>query len=89
MTKPSLDPYPPPGNPSDPPTWEDIERLALHYPAAHHAVTMVARGDWTREQALIVLVYALADASQRLFKEATNRLMTEPFRTNSYDPPGD
>jgi hypothetical protein len=59
--------YPLPGKPSEPPTWEDIERLALHYPAAQAAVTLVERGDLTREQALVVLAYALADAFARIF----------------------
>jgi hypothetical protein len=66
--------YPPPGQPSNPPTWEDIERLALHYPAAHHAVVKVQRGDWTREEAMILLVYALADAFQKLFQAEVDRL---------------
>jgi hypothetical protein len=78
--KPNLDLYPPPGKPSNPPTWEDIERLALHYPVAHDAVTMVRRGDWTREQALIALAYALADAFSRLFKAEADRRMLEPPR---------
>lgn len=30
--KPNLDLYRPPGRPSNPPTWQDIEQLALHYP---------------------------------------------------------
>lgn len=74
-----LNVYPPPGKPSEPPTWEDIERLALHYPALHHAVTLVRRGDLTREQALILAVFALAEAFQNLFHEAVDRRMREPF----------
>jgi hypothetical protein len=71
--------YPPPGMPSSPATWEDIERLALHYPAAHHAVTMVERGDLSREQALIYLVYALAGSFQALFAAEVERRRREPF----------
>lgn len=78
MMKPSIDLYPAPGTPSNPPTWEDIERLALHYPAAHQAVTLVHRGDLTREQALIALTYALADAFSRLFTAEVERRMMEP-----------
>ena len=70
---PYADLYPPPGSVSTPPAWEDIERLALHYPAAYHAVTMVRRGDWTREQALVALVYALADSFQKLFRAEIDR----------------
>lgn len=78
MTKgPSLEMYPPPGKPSTPPTWEDVERLALHYAQVHHAVTMVERGDWTREQALIALVYALADSFSRLVSAEVERTMME------------
>jgi hypothetical protein len=72
-----LDLYPPPGQPSSPPEWADIERLALHYPVLHDAVTLVRRGDLTREQALIAAVFALADSFQKLFREAVDRKMHE------------
>lgn len=85
-TKPSLDLYPPPGIPSDPPAWDDIERLALHYPAARQAVTMVRRGEWTQEQALIRLVYALASAYQSLFHaEVERRMSSAPVRSSFRD----
>lgn len=77
--RPSLDLYPLMGPPSTPPVWADVERLALHYPAARHAVAMVERGDYTREEALIALVFALADAFSRLFKAEVDRRMTEPM----------
>jgi len=80
MTDRKFDLYPVPGKPSTPPTWEDIERLALHYPAAHDAVTMVERGDWTREQALVMLVYSLADAFARLFQAEVDRRRVEPVK---------
>ena len=70
--------YPEPGKPSDPPTWADIERLSLHYPAAHQAVVLIERGDLTREQALISLVFALADAFQKLFSAEVARLRLLP-----------
>ncbi len=74
MTKHSpFDLYPPPGQPSNPPTWEDIERLSKHYPLLHQAVCLVHRGDLTREQALILAVFALADAFQRLFSAEVER----------------
>ncbi len=38
-------------------TWDDMRRLSQVDPVARHAVTMVERGDWTREQALIVLAF--------------------------------
>ena len=75
--RPSLDLYPPPGQPSNPPTWEDIERLAQHYPQAYHCVVMVERGDWTREQALIVLVYSLAHSFSSMFRAEVERRATE------------
>jgi len=75
MTFPDL--YPPPGQPSNPPTWEDIERLALHYQVLHQAATLVERGDLTREQALILAVYALADSFQRLFHAEVERRRNE------------
>lgn len=74
---PRLDLYPPVEMPRWPPSWEDIERLALHYPAARDAVTMVRRGDWSREQALIMLVFAFADSFQKLFKAEIDRRATE------------
>jgi len=78
MTKLTLGPmYPPPGAPSNPPTWEDIERLSRHYPVVYQAVTMVERGDWTREQALIAVVYALAGSFSELYRAEIDRLQRE------------
>lgn len=77
---PHLDLYPVPGKPSNPPTWDDIERLSFHYPVARHAVALVHRGDYTREQALIMAVFALADAFQKLFHAEVDRLMTTPSK---------
>lgn len=74
--RPSLDMFPPPGKPSQPPTWDDIERLAVTYAPAHHAVTMVRCGDWTREQALIALVYWFAEQFSGAFKRELDRLNT-------------
>ena len=76
MSEPSLDLYPPPGLPSKPPIWEDIERLALHYPQARNAVVLVHRGDWTREQALIALVYVFADAWSSMYRAEIERRVT-------------
>lgn len=69
-----LDLYPPVELPTFPPTWEDIERLSLTYPVVRHAVVMVRRGDWTREQALIMLAFALAQAFQKIFSAEVDRL---------------
>lgn len=55
------------------PQWEDIERLSLHYPQAQQAVAMVQRGDWTREEAMVRLVYAFASAFQQLFQQEVER----------------
>jgi hypothetical protein len=73
-----FDLYPPVELPNFPPTWEDIERLAMHYPVVYHAVAMVERGDWTREQALMMTVFALAQAFQKLFSAEVERKMREP-----------
>lgn len=77
--KPSLNLYPPVVElPTFPPTWEDIERLSLSYPVVLHAVVMVRRGDWSREQALIMLAFALAQSFQKLFGAEVDRLARNP-----------
>ncbi len=68
------------------PTWEHIERLALHYPQAHLAVTLVQRGDMTREEALFRLVFVFASEFQRLFEAEVDRLMTEPMSPTAFSP---
>lgn len=70
--------YPSPGNPSNPPIWGDIERLAQYYPHLYATVTRVRRGELTREQGLILAVFTLADAFHRLFSAEVERLMTRP-----------
>jgi len=72
--------YPDPGKPSNPPTWQDIERLALHHPAARVAVTLADRGDYTREQALIALVYTLTQSHSALFRAELDRRLREPWK---------
>jgi hypothetical protein len=71
MTFPDL--YPPVTIPTQMPTWEDIERLALNFPILHQVVMQHRRGDLTREQALMLAVFWLADAFQRLFSAEINR----------------
>lgn len=88
MTKPSLDLYPDPGPLSFPASWADIERLALRYPAAHNIVTLVERGDMTREQALVTLVYWFAGAFSKLFKRETDALALEVPDTMVKEPCG-
>jgi hypothetical protein len=62
--------YPPVGQPEVRElTWDDMRRLAEHDPLARNAVTMAERGDWTREQALIVLAFA----SYNQLREAHHR----------------
>lgn len=85
---PAMDLYPLPGHPSNPPTWEDIERLSMHYPAARDAVTMVQRGDWTREQALIALAFSLAESFSRMFRLAVDRRNCEPPKPFLITPDG-
>ena len=72
-----LEIYPTPGKPSSPPTWEDIERLARHYVVVHRAVSLVRRGELTREEALIHVAFALAGAFQQLFQGEVERKMME------------
>ncbi len=42
-------------------TWQDIEEAARNEPILHMMVTLVERGDMTREQALIAAVLGLAE----------------------------
>lgn len=73
--------FPPPGAPSTPPCWEDIERLAMFYPAAQMACEYVRRGDLTREQALICAFFAMTDGWQKFFHAERQRVI--------YASPGD
>lgn len=88
MTNPSLDLFPDPGEPSRPPTWEDVERLSMHYPSAHNIVTLVERGDLTREQALVSLVYWFAAAFSRQFHREVNAAALEVLDTIAQEPCG-
>jgi hypothetical protein len=62
------------------PTWEDLERLSLNFPFVRDAVTLVARGDLTREEALLRLAFATTAAWQRLFQAEVERLRREPTK---------
>jgi hypothetical protein len=53
------------------PTWEDVERLALFDPIAHYCISMHRHELLTQEQALLILVLALADAK----RDALDRLL--------------
>ena len=68
---------PDPGNVSSPPAWEDVERLALHYPAVQQAVTLVRRGALTREQALIASLYGMARVVSAMHAQGVARLSSE------------
>lgn len=72
-----LEIYPPAGKPSSPPTWDDVERLALHYVVVRQAVELMRRGELTREGALIHVAFALAGAFQQLFQGEVERRMLE------------
>jgi hypothetical protein len=65
--------YPPIERPGYPPTWEDIEQLARNYTEVRTACIMVERGELTREQALIMLVFTYADLFQRMFSAEVDR----------------
>lgn len=88
MPNPTLDLYPPPGDVSQPPRWEDIERLSMHYAQARNAIALVDRGDWTREQALISLVYCFAAAFSKQFKAELDASMLEVLGTITQEPCG-
>lgn len=77
MTNP-FDLYPPVTIPENP-TWEDIERLSLHFPYARHAVAMVERGDWTQQEALLRLIFMLSKAWQEMFAAEVDRRNREPM----------
>lgn len=57
--------------PADPlpqtPTWDDMIRLARHSPIVHQVVTLVERGDISREEALIRLAHAQHEHFRALF----------------------
>ena len=88
MTHPSLDLFPDPGQPSEPPTWEDFERLALNYPSVHTIVTLVERGDLTREQGLVAAVYWFATAFSRQFQRELEASRLEVLDTVAAEPCG-
>lgn len=67
------DPYPEPAPASTPPTWEDLERLALHYAIVYHAVTRVRRGELEHEAALLGLVFVLIGEWRRFMLEEIER----------------
>jgi hypothetical protein len=70
--------YPPITRPPYPPSWEDVVRLARDYPEARTACILVERGELTREQALIMLVFTYADSFQRFYAAEVDRRMCEP-----------
>lgn len=64
-----------------PPTWADVERLGEQWGFVHQAVVMRRRGDWTEEEALCAILFALAIRWQPLFRAEVER------RALTYDPP--
>ncbi len=79
MSKPELELYPPVTMPTWPPTWDDLQRLSRSFPGVHHTITLIERGDCTREQGLIWLTFALANAFQKLFTAEVDRRQREPL----------
>jgi hypothetical protein len=79
--KPSLDLFPEPPTLTGTPSWADIERLAMHYPSAHHVVALVERGDISREHALVSLVYWFATEFSRGFRREIEALQLEVLDT--------
>ena len=50
-------------------SWKDIELAAQRCPALYEAVERVARGELTREQALIIAALDLAQQQERVISE--------------------
>lgn len=86
--KPSLDLFPDPGALGFPASWADIERLALHYPSAQNIVTLVERGDMTREQGLVTLVWYFAGAFSKQFHREVEAAALEVPETFVNEPCG-
>jgi len=62
-------------------TWKDVEEAALFEPVLHQAVTLVRRGDLTREEALIAAVLGLVE-----IKETQQKRILELMNTRMYAP---
>jgi hypothetical protein len=62
-------------------TWKDVEEAALFEPVLHQAVTLVQRGDLTREEALIAAVLGLVE-----IKETQQKRIIELMNTRMYAP---
>lgn len=88
MTKPSLDLFPDPGALGFQASWVDIERLALHYPSARDIVALVERGDMTREQGLVTLVWYFASAFSKHFHREVEAARLETLDTMVNEPCG-
>jgi hypothetical protein len=58
----------------DRPTWDDVERAALHDVFLYRAVTLVRAGHASREEALIMAVLGLAAERTRLMDAELQRL---------------
>lgn len=55
-------------------TWTDIEEAALTDPTLHQMVTLVERGDLTREQALILTVLAFSKSLKEWQQREVDRV---------------
>lgn len=73
-----LDLYPQVKEPTWPPTWEDVERLARTSPEARSMIVAVERGSATREQALIQVLFHLYNAYAMLYRLRVDDLMNQP-----------
>ncbi len=60
-------------------TWTDIEERALFDPLLHQAVTLVERGDVTREEALIAVALAFSQMVEGQRKRLVEELARKPF----------
>jgi hypothetical protein len=71
--------FPPVDLPVDQPglTWDALRPLCLVEPAMRHAEVLVDRGELTREQALIAVVYALYNQKAQLFAALVEQKATE------------
>jgi hypothetical protein len=61
-------------------TWEDIERAAINDVVLYQAVTLMQRGDLTREQALIMAALKLSEIRQNQHEQIVKLLSERPAK---------
>jgi hypothetical protein len=62
-----------------PPQWRDVEVAAVHDPVLHAAVTLVERGDLTREEAMMWAALSLSAIAEGRRVQLLREINTRPF----------